>query len=93
MVLVENKWFAGIISTPLYLVAFLTVSLVTVSALMYVIYGIAILYGCGIIYHHAVLGRVKRGCSQLAASCQWVVGQILFLGAWFATISALNIST
>ncbi|WP_299977799.1 hypothetical protein [uncultured Pseudoteredinibacter sp.] len=89
--IVENKWFAGVISIPLYIATFLSLSLVTSNIIAYIICGIMVLYISGVLYQRLVVNRVKNGISQSIASLQWLAIQLLILGAWYAAVS--NIST
>ena len=91
--IVENKWFAGVISIPLYVVTFLSLSLVTHNVFSYILFGILVLYFAGIIYQKMVINRAKKGVSQSIASLQWFVCQLLILGGWYAAVSLSGINT
>jgi hypothetical protein len=89
--IVENQWYAGAISVPFYLTAFLSASLMNFNAMTYVFYGAVILLSCGVTYHHLVIKRVKGGCSQLVASSQWLAGQLILIFIWYTFVSIFSI--
>jgi hypothetical protein len=91
--IVENQWYAGAISIPFYLTAFLSASFMNFNAIMYFFYGVVILFSCGVAYYHLVIKRVKGGCSPLIASSQWLIGQLIIIGVWYSSVSIFSIYT
>lgn len=91
--IVENKWFAGVISMPLYIATFLSLSLVTSNVFAYILWGILVLYIAGLFYQGLVVNRVNNGLSQSTASMQWLAIQLLIFGGWYAAMSLTNVST
>jgi len=88
---VENKWFAGVISIPLYVVTFLSLSLVIQSVFVYIILGMLVLYLAGILYQSLVVNRAKKGVSQSVVTMQWLVAQLLITGVLYAAMSLSDI--
>jgi len=74
--IVENKWLAGIVSIPSYLVTFLSLLLVTRNVFTYIIFSIFVLYFAGIVYQNIVVIRVKTGVSQSVELVQWLAAQL-----------------
>ncbi|BFM22097.1 hypothetical protein [Gilvimarinus japonicus] len=91
--IVEDKWFVGVVSIPLYVATFLTLALLTSNVIAYIVFGILVLYLSGIIYQNVVIKRVKEGLSQPVASMQWLAGQLIIIGGWYAAISLSGVNT
>ncbi len=91
--IVEDKWFVGAVSIPLYIATFFSLALVTSNVIAYIVFGILVLYLVGIVYQRVVVKRVNEGVSQTKAIVQWLTGQLFIIGGWGAAISLLGIDT
>lgn len=82
--IVKNQWFAGIVSTPFYAMAFLGANHLSMSSWVYLLYGLVILYMCGISYYYVVIRRAEvKGYSQTMVISQWLAIQVSLLIAWY----------
>ncbi len=88
--LVENKWFSGVISLPLIVVTSIGVNVVTDSGIASFAYWLFILGIAGIVYQRIVVCRAKAGFSEAWLSAQWLILQLLALGGAYWAISGLG---
>ena len=81
--LVNKSWFASLVCLPFYTMAFIGAVHFEISALGYLIYGVSVMYACGVFYHNAVTRRVNNGLSEMAASSQWFAAQMGIFCLWY----------
>jgi hypothetical protein len=91
--IIENKWFVGLISIPLYATTFLSLSVLTTSIFAYILIGAIVLYIAGIIYHHLVVKRVLSGVKQPIAIVQWLALQLAVIGVLYVSMSIISSNT